>query len=452
MKKISMFLLCVVAASTSIAQQTFTDITLKENPHCAFNSVLQKAGIDYSELIDAYRSRAAMNRAPENGPRKLYDIPVVFHIVYGSGQSALNLADSIIINQVDVLNKAFRKLHADTANTRSIFKPLSTDTEIQFHLATKDPQGNPTTGITRTVSKRAFFGDSNGDLDSLERVKKTAQGGIDPWPTTNYFNIWICNMSDSKGQLSVLGYGIPPLNPLPNNWPAGTDISLKGLIDGVVLQTHCVGSNNKLNAQLQGMYTKGRAAVHEVGHYLGLQHIFGSTAGDNAANCGTALITDGMNDTPEQALISFTQNKLCPDAAKNSCGSGTGDLPDMWENYMDYTIDACQTLFTKDQAALMKSVLEDQRHTLFDVTGMEEEVPAVLALYPNPAASDVNILSSEKIKKLIIVNYMGQVVSQFGENEITQHIDIRDLPTGSYLFLIEGEHGKRATAKCNVIR
>ncbi len=450
MKKIKLLIWLIATVFTAAAQvEPLSNITFKENLSCGFDQVLERGNINYVQLLDAYKAHSAVSRSSTQTSGVVYDIPVVFHVVYAANQPSLNIPDSILLNQIDVLNKAYRKRHADTANVRSFFKPLSMDAEIQFHLATKDPSGKPTTGITRTISTRTFFGVTPANLDSLERVKKTSQGGIDPWPTKKYLNVWICNLTDSKGQLSVLGYAVPPLNPVPPNWPAGIDFG--NIIDGVVLQTHSVGSNNPLSSALQGMYTKGRCAVHEVGHYLGLQHVFGSTAGNSTADCGTALITDGMNDTPEQSLIS--QVKGCPDAAKNSCGAGTaGDLPDMWENYMDYATDACQTLFTKDQVALMRSVLDDQRSTLFDVTSIEETRALTFNIYPNPATDAVGISYAGKFNKLKVLNYMGQLVQEFDGKAIPSSYDVSGLITGTYLLLIEADNGKIATAKFHIIR
>jgi len=461
MKKL--LLLSFFSGAMLTAQAQEVKLNLKNGP-CGFDKVLKKENMSGAKYIhdvmqpaqEANRQQTAITQL-QRTTGTVYDIPVVVHIVYRAQNVAYNIPDSVVTNQIDILTKAYRKTHADTGNVRALFKPLSGDAEIQFHLATTDPQGNPTTGITRTATTRAYFGSADGSLDSLERVKHTATGGIDAWPTDHYLNIWVCNMSDSAGQLNVLGYAVPPRNPVPSNWPAGTDQALAGLQDGVVLQVHSVGDNSVLNPQLQGIYSKGRCAVHEVGHYLGLMHVFGSNDG-TTQDC-TVVADDGIGDTPTQALYSFDNNSgvSCPPATKNSCGAGTaGDLPDMWEDYMDYTRDACQALFTNDQIAVMRGVLVNQRATLFGstpaaVTNVTKQ--SRVGIYPNPANNTLHLDYAGTIQTISIRSMIGQEVLHLSGNSVaTKSYDISALPTGNYILQVQAQDGSVAVDKFTVIR
>lgn len=437
MKKISILLCALLSTGLSFAQNA-EHLTFKGTPHCGFEDVLRKTQVPYATLLQAYKDAAATSPSATLAKTTgvVYDVPVVFHIVYSTQTPSLNITDAIVQGQVDIMNKAFRNTHADTGDTRTIFKPLAGDAEIVFHLATADPQGNATTGITRTESVLTYFGSTDGSLDSLERMKHTATGGHDAWPTAKYLNIWVGNMADSAGELSVLGYGIPPLNPIPSTWPVGSEFGLNGLVDGVMLQTNVVGINPPLAAAINNIYSKGRAAVHEVGHYLGLQHVFGSNGGGQAS-CG-AIADDGMADTPEQSEISFTSSS-CPSATKNTCGVGvSGDQPDMWENYMDYSRDACQTLFTHDQISLIRGVLDVQRSTLAVPTSINE-IPAnaSFALYPNPAVNQLSVPIAGKVSQVDILNIMGQKLVHFeGAAAASKSYDVTALPSGYYIIQI----------------
>jgi len=462
MKKIFTLLFFTGSIITgAIAQQgSFQEIKYIGGERCGFDKVLEKAHFQYEAVMKNYETIIAQSKmgAPQAKTTDVvYDIPVVFHVVYNAGMPSFNIPDSVLINQISVLNKAYRKTHSDTGNTRAIFKSLSKDAEIQFHLATKDPSGNPTTGITRTISSHVYFGSSSGmpDMDSFERVKKTASGGIDPWPVTKYLNIWVTNLTDNQGQLSVLGYAIPPLNPIPNNWPAGSDAGLAGFVDGVVLQAHAVGDNNALSAQLQGTYTKGRCAVHEVGHYLGLMHIFGGTSGSSSSDCGTAIVSDGIGDTPEQSLISVVQGGGCASATKNSCGAGVaGDLPDMWENYMDYTNDVCQTMFTNDQIVIMRSVMANQRNPLNDpnVSAVPSLFRKEITIYPNPAKDKLTLSYDGTISSVQIFNFLGSVVYQVKGNQLnSKEIYFGNLPKGNYIIKAQCADGEVLAGKFTVM-
>ena len=130
-----------------------------------------------SELIERhtenYHSRIAFRS------NSLVTIPVVVHIVYNDPSE--NISTAQIISQIDVLNKDFRRLNLDANNTWQ----QAADTGIEFCLATVDPSGKSTTGITRTYTNASSFA-SNGDL-----IKYTSKGGKDAWPSENYLNIWV---------------------------------------------------------------------------------------------------------------------------------------------------------------------------------------------------------------------------------------------------------------------
>ncbi len=248
-------------------------------------------------------------------------IPVVFHVVYSN--SSQDISNEQLISQLDILNADFRRTNKDATNTPSYFKPFAADTEIQFCLATTDPNGDPTNGITRTLTTRASFSYTNDD------IKNTANGGKSAWDRSQYLNIWVCKIDDN-----VLGYATPP------GAPAATD--------GVVIHYATVGAPpfNKFASN----FNLGRTATHEVGHWLGLRHIWG-----NGSSCNDS---DGIDDTPNQ----LDENNGCPAGIKTSCDNAP--YGDMYQNYMDYTDDACMNIFTQGQAAYMRAVLSTVRGSI----------------------------------------------------------------------------------------
>ena len=98
--------------------------------------------------------------------------------------------------------------------------------------------------------------------------------------------------------------------------------------DGVVESTTSFGTEGNITAP----FHLGRVATHEVGHWLNLQHIFGSDIG-----CG---YDDMVADTP----IQIGPHGGCPNHPSFSCGNN-----DMFMNYMDYTVDACKNIFSQGQ-------------------------------------------------------------------------------------------------------
>lgn len=239
-------------------------------------------------------------------------IPVVFHVLYHTEEQ--NISDELIHSQLQVLNEDFRRLNRDTVDTPSIFADRSADVGVEFCLATVDPNGFQTSGITRTYTAATSF--STDDY-----MKFSAYGGKDAWNTQDYLNIWICNLSRS-----TLGYAQFP------GGPAETD--------GVVLDYLHVG----LTYSTQTIYNQGRTATHEVGHWLNLRHIWGD---------GDCDIDDFVDDTPAAGQPNHVS--ACYSSPINSCEE-ENDLPDMFQNYMDYSADVCMNLFTKGQTDRMRAL------------------------------------------------------------------------------------------------
>jgi len=244
-------------------------------------------------------------------------IPTVVHIVYRN--SSQNISNAQVQSQIDVLNEDFRRLNADAANTPSVFLGVAADAEIQFCLATVDPSGNPTNGITRTASTRTSAFGTN------DAVKFASSGGINAWPAGNYLNIWVCEIGGG-----ILGYA---------QFPGGSAST-----DGVVNDYRYFGRGGSA----QSPFNLGRTATHEVGHWLNLRHIWGD------GNCN---VDDFVSDTPTSSSPNYTGSP-CTFPGPNKCNQGSGDLPDMFQNYMDYSDDVCMNLYTQGQKTRMRALFE----------------------------------------------------------------------------------------------
>ena len=348
------------------------------DPYCGSDDVLHIKSIKYpwyKQSADNVFQRALEYSQSSSLNRDIvYQIPVVFHVVYNT--DAQNLSDDVIQSQLAALNEDFRRLNENAENTRDIFLPFAGDPEIEFYLATEDPNGNPTTGITHTYTTRSGFpyidfADLFTGNISLDEVKSSDTGGVDAWDTYRYMNIWVCNVEESfLGQ--VLGFAYPPIDvqdaldsldydTVPD-WSSFEGAISNADLQGVVLHYPVVGPNNP-QADDDGISGNeyGKTLVHEAGHYLGLRHIWGDALLESGCS-----VDDGIEDTPNQeAASSFTCN-----FNQDSCSDGANDLPDMVENYMDYSNDQCMNMFTNIQIDVMRAVLEIARPGL--VEGQEE--------------------------------------------------------------------------------
>jgi hypothetical protein len=260
---------------------------------------------------------------PEVAIETVYILPVVVHVIH-SGEvvgDGFNLSKERIINQLKTLNDDFRKKEGTLGyNTH----PLGTDAKIEFKFAEIDPEGNPTDGITRVNYNNVATDSSGGWLfDNLPNYGY--------WNKLNYINIWVYPFEPNivLGQSSVPFVDLPGLNDAN---PNGTT--------GILITTPHFGESDVI-----GGSNLGRTLTHEMGHFLGLEHLWGKIEN---ANCTD--FDDYCEDTPAVSRRSGN----CDGAPTTSC---TGEKI-LTQNYMDYTNDACMNMFTRDQVLRMRYVLE----------------------------------------------------------------------------------------------
>lgn len=360
--------------------------------------------------LEAYRVDDIMLNGTGAPSPAIIKIPVVVHVLYNT--PAQNISDAQIKSQIEVLNRDFRKLNADTVNVPAVFKHLAADCQLEFELAKIDPSGRATTGITRKSTSIMMYG-----LD--DRIKFSGKGGDDAWDADRYLNLWVGNLAGG-----LLGYA--------------STIGCDKTIDGVAISPAAFGTIGTAAAP----YNKGRTATHEIGHWLGLRHIWGDSY------CGD----DHIEDTPPQR--SATRN--CPTGVVVTCDNNP--YGNMYTNYMDFTDDACLNLFTLGQRNKMRALFLPgaARSSLLSsnaLTGTPVTEPAptqtpvtlpeapVVKVYPNPAVTFITVegKDGELVGKTITLrNHLGQLALQVKVTKGNMPINIQHLRDGMYFVSVEG--------------
>lgn len=321
-------------------------------------------------------------------------IKVVIHIVYKN--EIANFSDEFIINAINDLNIFFNSKNSDLNLLPEEFKQFISRGGINFCLTSSDEKKNPCSGIIRKKT--------NVDLLGLkEDLYFDSLGGSTAWNSSEFLNIWIADTGEM-----IKGFGTFP------------DL-VEDFKQGVVINFRNFGRNDNRR------YNMGKTLVHELGHYFGLDHIWGQD--------DTCLNDDNIADTPLQASPYYG----CPEYPSHSC-----ETSNMFMNYMDYTDDECMILFTNEQMENMKSTIYIARSELINDFTCVRLPPANLNksffLYPNPAKEQITIEFEEKksvFAELFIYNCLGEkLISKKAVLKGIEEIDISHLVPGFYILNI----------------
>ncbi|MEO8860648.1 MAG: M43 family zinc metalloprotease [Ginsengibacter sp.] len=346
-------------------------------------------------------------------PNEVIVVPVVIHVLFHT--NVQNISDAQVLSQLAVLNNDYRRLNADTANTPAAFKNVAADARIVFCLAKVDPSGRNTSGIVRKYTSAELF-------LTDDQMKFSATAGDDAWDSKKYLNIWVCNLFGR-----TLGYGLMPGAP-PDK-------------DGVVIQYNVFGTTGVVSAP----FNKGRTATHEVGHWLGLRHLWGD------AVCGD----DSIADTPPQQ----TNNTNCP-VFPHMSNCSINSYGDMFMNFMDFTDDGCMNMFTKGQKTEMRGqfAVGNFRNSFLNSSACDGSLAqgaplpqdsiannSTVFVYPNPFNDQITITGKVPSD---IIGKTAKIYSITGQLFLTQKLQsekttltIHNMPHGIYILKLE-DNGK----------
>lgn len=384
-----------------------------------------------------------------------YVVPVVVHVIHDGDEVngignvlGENISDAQVKSQIAVLNQDFRR----SANTPGGLNStgLAVDVGIEFALAKQDLQGLETTGIIRhnimpytdDVDNASLtdYGGGGADWESYEDLQKMKSDT--QWDPTKYLNLWTVRMggnsNEDGGLKDLLGFA-----QFPGNSGLGGLRKYEGspYTDGVVIAYHAFGDHKKDDGSfvMNTAYNEGRTTTHEVGHWLGLRHIWG-----DSATCGN---DDYCDDTPE-ATEGHTNCRDYDTCISDSLGK------DMVENYMDYTADTCMDTFTQDQKERMIAVMKNspRRVELLNSPALEEPLYSnreleSFVVNPNPITDFGKIVGfANGTVVLSVYDVSGKrVLSKryYNVEEVFyEEIDLGVLVSGVYILLIENE-GKK---------
>ena len=252
-------------------------------------------------------------------------IPVVVHVIHNFGSE--NVTDAQVHDAIRVLNENINGQDPQfISRTPDVFAAVVGKPNLEFRLATKDPNGEPTSGINRIQSEMTQVPEPRDQIKAMSY-----------WNSYQYLNIWVVKSLPTENGGVLLGYA---------QFPFGGSMST----DGVAIIANQFAS------------TSSSTLTHEVGHWLGLRHVWGDAVcgDDNVADTPPQRYSNGFGDNPGPlpTTNSFPyhvglQNQGCIADSLNWAG-------EMFMNYMDYTDDQYCTMFTEGQVDIFNRTLDGE--------------------------------------------------------------------------------------------
>ncbi|MCW3123881.1 MAG: C-terminal target protein [Flavipsychrobacter sp.] len=305
---------------------------------------------DIKNYVSNHGESRLARKTAEHSDTDWYDIPVVVHVVHDYGAELLS--DNKIYNLISEMN-TFYAMENNLSAVIAPFKKYIGRAKFRFHLATKDPNGQPTKGITHRYSYLTYGGDDNAKQDQ--------------WNPANYINIWFENVVGQKIKDGIIvAYATQPAT-----------ANVMPFRDGIISNYSFIDDGSRSPST-----STGGSIDHEMGHVLNLDHTFGKTNNPHTNKPGSCSDDDGVDDTPPTEGNLGGCHLYDTVCASNNFkiyvsyfgGDSLVNFPDTSneQNIMNYA--DCKYMFTQGQVTRMRAALNSdvgKRDSLWSPNNLE---------------------------------------------------------------------------------